>query len=100
MPYISKKEEDLLLDIEQYIFTCLNFKRESFTDADEFVKVWEEYQALWDLNERLSKERERINDQSRSGMRKYRKDNPEKAKAYAKKYNDEYRMGKRRKEAK
>ena len=91
MSYISKKEEELLIDIEQYIFVCLNFKRDSFTDAEEFVKVWADYQELWNLNERLRKERERINEASKAGMRKYRKENPEKAKAYAKAYNKKYR---------
>ncbi len=95
MSYISKKEEELLLDIEQYIFTCLNFKRESFTGPDEFVKVWADYQSLWNLNERLQKERERTNQASKTAMRRYRCENPEKAKAYAKEYNKRYREAKR-----
>ena len=90
MSYISKKDEELLLDIEQFIFTVLNFKRESFTDMDEFVKTWSDYQKLWNLNERLGKERTEMNKIAKIGMQKYRKENPEKAKAYAKEYNKEY----------
>ena len=92
MPYISKKDEELLLDIEQYIFICLNFKRDSFTGPEEFAKVWADYQSLWNLNERLGKARKELNEQSKEGMRKYRRENPEKAKAYAKEYNKKHRQ--------
>lgn len=97
MAYITKKEEDVLLNIEQYVFTALNFKRESFESVEEFVKLYADYQALWNLNERLQNDRKISNEKSKEGMRRYRKDNPEakeKAKLYMRKYN------KRRKEAK
>lgn len=91
MSYISKKDEELLLDIEQFIFTVLNFKRGSFEDEEEFFKTWNDYQKLWNLNERLGKERTELNKIAKVGMQKYRKENPEKAKAYAKEYMKKYR---------
>ena len=98
MSYITKKEEQLLLDIETYIFIALNFKRESFNDEEEFLKTWSNYQELWNLNERLQNERKALNERSKEGMRKYRTENPEKAREYARNYMKEY--NKRRKEAK
>lgn len=97
MAYITKKEEQLLLDIETYIFIALNFKRESFNDEEEFLKTWSNYQELWNLNERLQNERKALNEKSKESMRKYRTENPEKAREYARNYMKEYK--KKRKEA-
>lgn len=95
MAYLTKKEEETLLDIEQYIFTLLNFKRETFESTDEFMKVWSDYQKLWKLNDRLIQDREKMNAFSREGMRKYRSENPEKAKEYARQYMRQYNRKKR-----
>jgi len=97
MAYINKQEEELLLDIEQYIFIVLNFKRNSFTDEEEFFQLLENYQKLWQLNERLKNAREDVNKQAREGMRKFRSEHPEhkeKDRLYMREYNRRKKSGK------
>lgn len=91
MSYISKKEEAVLLEIETFIFNVLNFKRECFESEEEFLSTWKNYADLWALNERLSNERKALNAKAKDGMRKYRTENPDKAKAYAREYMRNYK---------
>lgn len=98
MPYISKKEEETLLNLEELVFHFINFKRESFDSVDDFVSTYALYLDLWKINERLQKNRAEENQKSKAGMRKFRSENPEKAKQYAREYMREY--NRRKKEAK
>lgn len=97
MPYISVKD---LRKLDRYITKqCEMNPIDKMTkeDADQEIQ---DYYEITQIFFKLYKENEKLAKQSKETMRKRRANDPEKAKAYAKKYNAEYRKGLRRKEAK
>lgn len=96
MPYISIKD---LKTIDKYLTKqCeLNIPLVRAMTDEEFVKEIDEYHEVVQIFSKLYKKQKELNEISKEGMRRYRKDNPE-AKEKAKLYMREYI--KRRKEVK
>ena len=74
--YIKQKDYELLLDVWD---TVMLF------DENELTKRYE------DFMDRVVEDRYKASETGKKSMRKYRENNPEKAKAYNKEYQKKYR---------
>lgn len=92
MAYISKKEQDLLVWVENFMFDILQNRQDVFVDLEGFGKVYNKYLELWVLNEKLLKDRELNNLKSKENMRNFRTNSKtsKKAKKKAREYMREY----------
>ena len=85
MPYISLKE---LKTIDNYITKqCeLNIPLVKAMTDEDFEKEIEEYHQVVSIFFKLYDKQKELNETSKEGMRKFRKNNPERAKEYARTY--------------
>ena len=97
MPYINKKEQELLIWVENMMFDILINRPDLFGSPDDYLekylKFYDKYVELWQLNEKLIKDTEQLNIKAKESMRRYR-NSPEtkdlakqKAREYMRKYN-------------